>query len=589
MSIQLRRSLRTSIKWAMSGIATAALVFTAAAAIAADKPQPTKKQISGEEIFRREWIANDPRSHGGDGLGPVFNESSCVACHNLGGVGGAGPVNKNVSLVTAVLPTRIQLQSQPVPAQPTIAPPANFRPASQASPFENPPSTSSTPARTVPRALKASPSQSQRLKAIEKQLQAAQQALIKLHPDFRTSNTVVIHRFGTSELHENWRRSLGNGGVNPSLSTFQSGFSSQGGTATFSRPVAPGHVVGAATGVPQSFDAIQDVRLPSRTLPPSAPTVRVPAITQPFPATSKIQLQIQALKQQVRTNLSFSRPFQTGLLQHSQRNTTALFGAGLIDSIPTTAIEAAASHKHEDFPNVTGRIHRLKENKIGRFGWKAQEASLYDFTMTACAVEVGLHVPDHAQSAVPYQKEVKPAGFDLNRQEAGALVDYLKQLPRPVQSSDAHPAVAAALSEGEKLFTSVGCAACHTKKLGNVDALFSDLLLHDMGPDLGSVGSYGVPSPSPEPLPLADAKTGKPKPVPPTAQEWRTPPLWGVRDSAPYLHDGRADTLDQAIALHGGEAADSRLRFFMQSHEQRQKIITFLKSLTAPDNATAQR
>ena len=47
-------------------------------------------RASGREIFLREWIPNDPRSHGGDGLGPVFNESSCVSCHNQGGVGGGG-------------------------------------------------------------------------------------------------------------------------------------------------------------------------------------------------------------------------------------------------------------------------------------------------------------------------------------------------------------------------------------------------------------------------------------------------------------------------------------------------------------------
>src|SRR5258707_1062126 len=57
--------------------------------------------ISGRELFLREWIANDPRSHGGDGLGPVFNDTSCVSCHNQGGVGGGGPEAKNVMVVTA--------------------------------------------------------------------------------------------------------------------------------------------------------------------------------------------------------------------------------------------------------------------------------------------------------------------------------------------------------------------------------------------------------------------------------------------------------------------------------------------------------
>ena len=94
------------LRWSFG---VAALMLSAAAATAADKGTPAENTVqqksasaavSGEEIFRREWLADDPRSHGGDGLGPVFNESSCVACHNQGGTGGGGPVGKNVQLVT---------------------------------------------------------------------------------------------------------------------------------------------------------------------------------------------------------------------------------------------------------------------------------------------------------------------------------------------------------------------------------------------------------------------------------------------------------------------------------------------------------
>jgi CxxC motif-containing protein (DUF1111 family) len=65
-------------------------------------------------------------------------------------------------------------------------------------------------------------------------------------------------------------------------------------------------------------------------------------------------------------------------------------------------------------------------------------------------------------------------------------------------------------------------------------------------------------------------------------QEWRTPPLWGVRDSAPYLHDGRAATIEQAVALHGGEAQKTAQRFFSLAPEERLQVMTFLKSLVAP-------
>ena len=69
----------------------------------ADDPRPAKPDpvAVGYEIFNREWLPNDPRSHGGDGLGPVYNDTSCVACHNSGGSGGAGPVSKNIDILSA--------------------------------------------------------------------------------------------------------------------------------------------------------------------------------------------------------------------------------------------------------------------------------------------------------------------------------------------------------------------------------------------------------------------------------------------------------------------------------------------------------
>ena len=72
---------------------------------------------------------------------------------------------------------------------------------------------------------------------------------------------------------------------------------------------------------------------------------------------------------------------------------------------------------------------------------------------------------------------------------------------------------------------------------------------------------------------------------PATRQEWRTPPLWGVRDSGPYLHDGRAQTLEQAVALHGGQGANAAQRFFELSPRQRLQVEAFLKSLVAPASA----
>jgi hypothetical protein len=107
--------------------------------------------------------------------------------------------------------------------------------------------------------------------------------------------------------------------------------------------------------------------------------------------------------------------------------------------------------------------------------------------------------------------------------------------------------------------------------LGEVRGIYSDLLLHDMGQSLSDSGTYyGIDEPD---------STGGPSP-----QEWRTPPLWGFRDSAPYLHDGRAQTLEEAVALHEGQGAGSAHRFFSLPARERFQIEEFLKSLVAPSS-----
>jgi len=269
----------------------------------------------------------------------------------------------------------------------------------------------------------------------------------------------------------------------------------------------------------------------------------------------------------------------------TQRNTTALFGVGLIDSITDEQIEAVAAQKHKQCPRVAGRVPRTKDGRVAKFGWKGNVASLRDFTMAACAIELGLHVPGQSQSPVPYEK-YEPTGLDLNERELGSLVDYLTTLPPPVERRPQDKAAAAIFADGKELFTSIGCATCHSPKVGNVEGIYSDLLLHDLGPQLGDVsgGAYGqTTTSSPLPLAKADEKSDKPKHVPAAAVEWRTPPLWGCRDSGPYLHDGRADSLEQAVALHDGEAQDSTLQFLMLTPQKRQLLIAFLKTLRAPE------
>jgi len=280
------------------------------------------------------------------------------------------------------------------------------------------------------------------------------------------------------------------------------------------------------------------------------------------------------------------------VVTRSERNPTPLFGLGLIDAIPEEAIEEGASQKFKQFPEIKGRVSRLKDGKVGRLGWKGQTAGSEDFVLTACAVELGLEVPGHHQATIPQAPKYRASGLDLSAGECSSLVAYVRSLPRPIERRSSGSEEAKVVADGKTLFASVGCASCHTPSLGNVDGIFSDLLLHDMGSELADMGSYnGSPGDDEETLNpiLADGKPDSPtqKPALPRAanrQEWRTPPLWGFRDSGPYMHDGRADTLEQAVASHGGQGQSSARRFFELSPRERLQVEAFLMSLVAPNH-----
>ncbi|HEV7226466.1 MAG TPA: di-heme oxidoredictase family protein, partial [Pirellulales bacterium] len=135
------------------------------------------------------------------------------------------------------------------------------------------------------------------------------------------------------------------------------------------------------------------------------------------------------------------------------------------------------------------------------------------------------------------------------------------------------------VASGERRFEKIGCADCHVRQVAHITGIYSDLLLHDMGEALedpvpasprGSASYYGG----------ADSLLVK---IPPEdRREWRTPPLWGARDSAPYLHDGRARTFAEAIAWHGGEAAKSAQDFRRLEKDEQEEVLAFLNCLTAP-------
>ena len=261
-----------------------------------------------------------------------------------------------------------------------------------------------------------------------------------------------------------------------------------------------------------------------------------------------------------------------GSIVASQRKTPPLFGLGLIEALPDQVLLATAAL--EPAP-VRGRANTMKSGRIGRFGWKAQTTSLREFVLGACASELGLEVPGHRQAISPLAPDVKATALDLTQEECDALVAYVRSLPAPVRLDSPHPE---AIEAGRASFLSIGCADCHRPSLGNIEGIYSDLLMHDMGPDLVSVtmdiyyqGTHVVDFPTA--AGLADGS------------EWRTPPLWGYRDSGPYLHDGRAQNLSEAVIFHKGQARDAAARFARLSSRQRAEIEEFLNSLAAPPSA----
>jgi CxxC motif-containing protein (DUF1111 family) len=158
------------------------------------------------------------------------------------------------------------------------------------------------------------------------------------------------------------------------------------------------------------------------------------------------------------------------------------------------------------------------------------------------------------------------------------MTDFIRGLPAPEQVLPAASKELEKVKRGEKLFSEMGCADCHVKDLGPVAGIYSDNLLHDMGIELqSSTGYYGSIIPQPQ---VANDKFAASEQ--PTPGEWRTAPLWGVADSGPWLHDGRAETLEDAAELHGGEAVDVAKRFKDSTPADRDAIVAFLKTLRAP-------
>ena len=236
-----------------------------------------------------------------------------------------------------------------------------------------------------------------------------------------------------------------------------------------------------------------------------------------------------------------------------QRQTPSLLGLGALESVADDDILALADPDDLDGDGIRGIAHILEDGRLGRFGWKAQVPSLREFSRDALTAEIGLTVPAEpgfSFGALSDDDEVADPEVD------SAFIDNMTFFMAGLDA----PAPAAELPEGLAVFEAVGCASCHVVELPGADGpvrAYTDLLLHVIASD--------------EQMGIVDGMAGQ--------LMFRTPPLWGLRLSAPYLHDGSAHTVADAIMAHAGEADAVRLAYEDLSEDERELLLSFLESL----------
>ena len=281
----------------------------------------------------------------------------------------------------------------------------------------------------------------------------------------------------------------------------------------------------------------------------------------------------------------------------------AITGLGYVEAVDDATLFEMADPEDEDGDGISGRVQLVDASGVvadvaevsrltgetdpdrltlhdgqyvGRFGWKASAINLRHQTITAYGEDMGITSPSRPVDlgnprAVGEASEDAVEDPEVPRSTVSNVVFYLKTLRAPRRRQPGTPDVRA----GEKIFSEIGCADCHHPEMttgdSTIDQLsnatfhpYSDFLLHDMGPELDDGYTEGR------------AETS----------EWRTPPLWGLgladdfQGGTPHLmHDGRATSISEAIALHGGEAADARDAFDALDDREQSQLVAFLESL----------
>lgn len=277
----------------------------------------------------------------------------------------------------------------------------------------------------------------------------------------------------------------------------------------------------------------------------------------------------------------------------SLRIPPTLIGLGLLEAVPDSRLEALADPEDRDGDGISGRVQRVplegrEEGKgaataIGRFGWKAGQATIEDQVAKAFHQDLGVTSPLYPEPNCPagdeacrnaHRSQGQP-GVELPEEDLALVALYTRLLAPPARRDWQDAEVLA----GREAFLAVGCGSCHLPQLetaswapgsgilpelaGQTIRPYTDLLLHDMGTELDDgVAEHGASS-----------------------SEWRTPPLWGlgllerVNGHVRLLHDGRARSFEEAILWHGGEADGSRQAYVRLPAEERSALLRFLRSL----------
>lgn len=261
-----------------------------------------------------------------------------------------------------------------------------------------------------------------------------------------------------------------------------------------------------------------------------------------------------------------------GITAISDIRAPAVYGLGLVARISEAEIVKRADPEDIDGDGVSGRPNLDAAGRVGRFGRKAQHATLPGFIEEALRLEMGITTPSNPEE-VRFNGEELPPGADIapdpeaTDEQLRLLVDYIDFLAPPERQLPDDPQELADVEEGERVFAFLGCDACHTPSFtlgasespafdGKRFRLYSDLLLHDMGAELAATCTAGT-----------------------TPSEWKTARLVGLGHRSEFLHDGRAQRIADAIRLHGGEASASRDVFLRLTHEARRQLLSFLRSL----------